>query len=466
MISFLVVNNSLVIAAAASGIGKTMLTLALLQYFCEHEITVQPFKIGPDFIDPQFHFAMCQTPSVNLDVFLSGFAGVQNLFLQYHKSFSLVEGVMGFYDSCDKQVSTYDVAKELSLPVILLLPAKGQSHTLLAYLKGLLEFKRDNTIAGIILNFISSSSHYQYMKNLVEAEFPQLKIYGYIEKDLKNIKEQNLGLDLTELKKDKKHWQTFNKKVLQHIDVESLKKDFFQQPRSFQSLNKRNRKDFFHEGFYQTQDSLGVYRAIVSIAKTKHLCIVYDDAFSFFYYDDFLFFKEIFKKVTLCSPLANQEIPQEADALFIAGGRIANKKTHEKLLSAKVFSLSLIDFYKSQKRIYATGEGMLLLGRELMLLDKTILKFFSLLPMDFQIENTRQRLGYYYAHVKDGNVYQGHAFHYSKETSAMEMMPCWQLSKSKKGYGQTGAWQKENVLVTFLHVHFRNNLELVFHYLL
>ena len=111
--------KALCVSAVASNQGKNILTMALLSHFKK---SVRPFKIGPDFIDPQFHTLVCSTPSVNLDTFMMNNSQVKWIFNKYSdKEISICEGVMGFYDGMDKRSSAYDISKLLKIPTILLL---------------------------------------------------------------------------------------------------------------------------------------------------------------------------------------------------------------------------------------------------------------------------------------------------------------------------------------------------------
>ncbi|MDO8454634.1 MAG: AAA family ATPase, partial [Sulfurimonas sp.] len=165
--------RALCISATASNQGKTILTTALLHHFRD---SVRPFKIGPDFIDPQFHTKICGTPSVNLDTFIMNEKQVKWIFQEYSdKKISICEGVMGFYDGMDKGCSAYDVSKLLDIPTILLLDGSSSYITVSAVLKGLKTYRDDNTIKGVILNKLSSTSHFELIKNQILKDFSDVK---------------------------------------------------------------------------------------------------------------------------------------------------------------------------------------------------------------------------------------------------------------------------------------------------
>ena len=191
--------NAICISAIASNQGKTLLTTALLWHFKK---SVRPFKIGPDFIDPQFHESICQTPSINLDSFLMNDNQVEWLFSRYSdKNFSILEGVMGFYDGLDKGCSAYGVSKLLKIPTLLVLDGSGSYITISAVLKGMKTYKDDNTIKAVVLNKLSSKMHFELIKKQILEDFDDILVLGWIEKNLPTLKSTHLGLDLNETKK-------------------------------------------------------------------------------------------------------------------------------------------------------------------------------------------------------------------------------------------------------------------------
>jgi len=208
---------NLCISGTSSNSGKTILTTALLYHFKE---SVRPFKIGPDYIDPQFHEKVCETPSVNLDSFIMNESQVQWIYQNYSdKNVSILEGVMGFYDGDDKGCSAYSVSKLLDIPTVLLLDAQGSYITISAVLKGLLAYKNDNTIKAVVLNHISSAMHFSLIKGILNKDHPDIIVLGWIQKNLISLNDTHLGLDLDDLGKIK----AISQDVLEHIDLSLLK---------------------------------------------------------------------------------------------------------------------------------------------------------------------------------------------------------------------------------------------------
>ncbi len=414
---------NLCISAAASNGGKTILTTALLYHFRK---SVRPFKIGPDYIDPQFHTKVCGIKSINLDSFIMDESQVKWIFDKYNnKNISILEGVMGFYDGDDKGCSAYSVSKLLDIPTVLLLDAKGSYITISAVLKGLITYKKDNTIKAVVLNNISSDMHFNLIKNILNKDHEDIVVLGWIKKDLASLSGTHLGLDLNDLNKIK----NISRDVLENIDLSLLNK-FDNQKKNIKVKN---------------------YPFEILKKQNKHLCIVNDENFSFLYHDNLKFFKEVFSKVTIVNSTKDESIPNDADIVYICGGYVETTQAYKKLKNSKNFKNSLIKHSQS-KKIYAECAGLLYLGNGV---DGK--EMSGILDVDFVKENRFTRLGYYF---NESNI-KGHSFHYTRavdDTNGFD-----KLSKRPNGIGKIGSWQNEDkkVFGTYLHTMFRNNIQLV-----
>ena len=162
-----------VIAAPASGSGKTLLTLALLAWARVHGHSIQPFKVGPDYLDPQLLSAAASRPCRNLDINLCGEGWVQRAFHSYgaQADLALVEGVMGLFDGigCTEQGSTAAVAKQLKLPVVLVVDAGGQAASLAALVRGFRDHDPQLVLAGVVLNRVNSDRHRVLLQEVLDA---------------------------------------------------------------------------------------------------------------------------------------------------------------------------------------------------------------------------------------------------------------------------------------------------------
>lgn len=206
--------NSFIIAGTHSGAGKTTITLGLMAALRNRGISVQPFKVGPDYIDPSYHRAVCGRPSYNLDTWMMGVDGVKKTFAKAMQHFTLpfipshqgrggdkfplplrerdrvrgnfsvgiIEGVMGLFDGKDgkdEKGSTAHVAKVLGIPVILVVDARSMARSAGALVYGYERFDPRVKIAGVIFNRVGSARHFKMLKQAVESKC-KTEVLGYI----------------------------------------------------------------------------------------------------------------------------------------------------------------------------------------------------------------------------------------------------------------------------------------------
>lgn len=159
------------IAAPTSGSGKTTIARGLMGLLVRKGYRVQPFKCGPDYIDTKFHTAVCGRPSINLDTFMATPQHVRELYTRYgaEADVCIVEGMMGFYDGYDRERgSSYEIARELGIPVVLVVDAKSAAYSMAALISGFVGFRRDVRIAGVIYNKVGSDRHSQMLAQVSE----------------------------------------------------------------------------------------------------------------------------------------------------------------------------------------------------------------------------------------------------------------------------------------------------------
>ena len=170
------------IAAPRSGSGKTTVTCAVLAALKQRGADPCAFKSGPDYIDPMFHRSVLGVDSHNLDLFLSGPGMVSDLYAHYAAGHgaAVCEGAMGFYDGqgLTTRASAWELADTLDLPVLLVVQPKGASVTLAAEIQGLVHFRAESHIAGILLNDCSEKL-YKMLRPLLETE-TGLPVLGYL----------------------------------------------------------------------------------------------------------------------------------------------------------------------------------------------------------------------------------------------------------------------------------------------
>ncbi len=414
--------KALVVSAIASNQGKTLLSMALLNHY---KSRVRPFKIGPDFIDPQFHEKIAQTPSVNLDGFMMNKEQLQWLFSKYaDKDVSICEGVMGFYDGMDKGASAYDIAKTLDIATLLILDASGSYITIAAILKGMLEFRKDNTIRAVVLNKVSSAMHFELVKKHIELECKGVAVIGWIEKNLQTISSRHLGLDLEEL--ELKELNAITEDVLKNIDINLLESVM---DIEIPSVEKYPFK---------------------SIVKKDEKCVlVRDKNFSFMYHDNFEYLKEKYRELVIVDSTKDEEIPSDADKVIIVGGYVETDESYARVKNSHKFRNSLILHVKRNKELYAECAGLIYLGKKID--DK---EMSGILDIEFKLGEKRERLGYYHGlDYESGELKKGHAFHYSYITSAPKgSIGLYKVSKKTM---KDGGYKYGKITATYLHTMWR-----------
>lgn len=192
--------TSFMIAAPMSGSGKTTIARGLMALLRLKGYTVQPFKCGPDYIDTKFHEAVCGRPSINLDTFMATPEHVRELFVHYGNDADVcvVEGMMGLFDGFDRdRGSSYEIARILDIPVVLVVDAKSAAYSMAALLSGFINFRKDIMITGVIFNKVGSARHLQMLRQVCDDL--GIVCLGYLPKD--SSLEQGsryLGLDFSE----------------------------------------------------------------------------------------------------------------------------------------------------------------------------------------------------------------------------------------------------------------------------
>ena len=192
--------TSFLIAAPTSGSGKTTIARGLMKLFADKGYKVQPFKCGPDYIDTKFHLAVCGRPSINLDTFMASSEHVRELFANYgaDADVCIVEGMMGLYDGYDRELgSSYEIARTLDIPVVLVVDAKSAAYSMAALISGFVNFRKDIRFAGIIFNKVGSERHYQMLRQVCDDL--GITCLGYLPKsaDLEQGS-RYLGLDFSD----------------------------------------------------------------------------------------------------------------------------------------------------------------------------------------------------------------------------------------------------------------------------
>lgn len=292
----------IMLAAPASGSGKTLITCGILQALKNRGITLSSFKCGPDYIDPMFHGRIMGISSKNLDTFFTEDEMTRYLFgREAAKSdFSVIEGVMGYYDGlagASVKASAYDVVTVTKTPVVLVVDCKGMSISIAALIKGFMEFQPESNIAGVILNRMSEGL-FPRIKEQIESVLP-IRVLGYVPMVSEYVIEsRHLGLVTpNEVENLLEKLQGLAEILEKTIDIDEL----IALGQSAPDLEWKVPK-------------LPEYRGNVRIGVTM------DEAFCFYYRDNLELLEQLGAQICYFSPIHDKKLPENLHGLIFYGG--------------------------------------------------------------------------------------------------------------------------------------------------
>ena len=295
----------ILLAAGSSGSGKTLITCGLLEALVERGLKTTSFKCGPDYIDPMFHSRVIGTKSRNLDTFFTGSEVTKYLLTRNARDceIAVMEGVMGFYDGVAGTTTTasaYDLAKVTDTPVILIVNSRGMSVSLAAYVKGFLEYKKDSHIKGVIFNQMSPML-YPRMKKLLEEELG-VAVLGYVPKvEDCVIESRHLGLVLPdEIPELKDRLHKLAGVLEETLDIDRILKLAGEAPDLLDAK----------------PESVTDFR----LSEPVRIGVAEDEAFCFFYADNFRLLGEMGAEIVPFSPMEDKQLPDDLDGLLLYGG--------------------------------------------------------------------------------------------------------------------------------------------------
>ena len=301
------------LAAPSSGSGKTMITCGILQILKNRGYRVSSFKCGPDYIDPMFHTKVLGTISRNLDTFFTGEEMTRCLFAKtaQQTDLSVIEGVMGYYDGLGgirTKASSYDLARVTDTPVILIVNAKGMSLSILAQIKGFLDYQKDSKIKGVILNQTSEMTC-RMLTPKIESELG-ICVFGYVPKIADwHLESRHLGLVLPDEISDLREQMQRLADILEKtLDIESILQ-MAEGAKEMEDDMPKSLKQLFADPHVQ---KIRTQRPQIAVAK--------DEAFCFLYEDNLKLLEELGAEITFFSPLHNAKVPENADGLLLPGG--------------------------------------------------------------------------------------------------------------------------------------------------
>ena len=438
--------RAVVIAGATSGAGKTTITTGIIGGLVKRGLWVQPFKAGPDYIDPSYHTEVAQRPSRNLDTWMLPQEAVIELFQRASSGadISLVEGVMGLYDghSVSNEIgSTAELAKVLGLPVLLVLDAYGAARSLAAMALGYKNFDPKLNLAGVIFNNIGSESHYQICREAV-ANATGLAVLGYLpRRDDLVLPERHLGLvPMAETPAAQDFFSRLTAQVEMTIDLDKI------MAIAAQASPLKTTAMLFPESPQPKQVRIAIAR---------------DKAFSFYYQDNLDLLEAWGAELLPFSPLTDTALPEGIDGIYLGGG--FPEIYARELAQNRPILAALRQANQNALPIYAECGGLMYLGHSLRDISGQEHQMVGLLPVASHLDGTNLVLGYRTVRaLSDGPILKhdeelrGHEFHWSRlDREPKQEAAYWVLEQGRREGFQIG-----NVLASYIHLHFASRKDL------
>lgn len=433
--------KKILIAGVTSGSGKTSVVLGLLAALSK-QYQIQPYKVGPDYVDTKFHSRIVGRDSRNLDNFLVPDAKTLNYLFNRDTEkidIGLVEGVMGLYDGLgiDKDShSTASIAKMLELPVVLVVDGHAASTSVAAIVKGFQVFDEKVNIAGVIINNLKSDHHFQLIKGAVE-KYDNIPVLGYLPHcDEIRLPSRQLGLvPDNELPQVDKKIAKLGELIADHVDL----------PRLVGLMKEDHEPIVAPTDFHPAHLRLGV---------------AYDDAFSFYYEDNLNLLNRVGVELKFFSPLKDHQLP-DVDALYLGGGY--PEEFASELAANTQMKAAIKQFSEAGGPIYAECGGLMYLGKRLVDRDYSY-EMVGVFDGVSEMTSRLRRFGYCFAEpiqdtilAKKGSQVRGHEFHHSTFAPGDQLKPVLQMKKVIDGQvvsQWTGGYQVRNTFASYLHIHF------------
>ena len=434
--------SAIVIAGVRSGVGKTTIASGVMGALARRGLRVQPFKAGPDYIDPTYHTIACGVPSRNLDTWLLPHPVVTELF---HRAagaadIAVVEGVMGVFDghsSLDEDGSTAELAKLLDAPVILIADAGKVARSVAAEVLGYQQFDPKLRIAGVILNGVGSERHLEFCQPQIEAT-TGLPVVGWLPRRDDLVQpERHLGLIPTVEGTVVNQWyNALNAQIEQTVDLDAIIRIAATAGRPASTASQ-----VFPDGPQPV-------RAAIAVAQ--------DRAFFFYYQDSLDLLSAWGAEVVPFSPLDGDTLPDGVGGVYLGGG-------FPELFAAELAQndgmlRSMRSAVQRGLPVYGECGGLMYLGNSLSDLDGQQFDMVGAIPVVSSMEGRRLHLGYREVAacgdgplLRAGEQVRGHEFHWSvlQEPPSEESAAYRVVNQADRPEG----FRKGSVWASYVHVH-------------
>jgi cobyrinic acid a,c-diamide synthase len=402
----------LVVAGTHSGAGKTTAAIGLMAAFARRGLRVQPYKAGPDYIDPTWHTAVTGVASRNLDLWMLSQATVKRL-ASRPADISIIEGVMGLFDGPG---STAELAHLLKTPVVLVVDGHGMAGSAAAIVRGFETLDRGVQVSGVILNRVSGVGHYQLLREAIERNC-RARVLGYLPKDeLLGLPERHLGLVPA---RESGRIGELADRLVGHlektVDLDAVL-DLSRAAPPLAVPAERPRRSI---------------PARIAVAR--------DDAFCFYYEDNLDLLRAYGADLVFFSPLAHEPLPEGVGGVYFGGGfpELFAEQLSDSTLAEELVGLP----------VYAECGGLMFLN------------LLGLVPGEVTMSDRLQHFGYCEAEgrgsflFKPGETVRGHEFHYST-WNGEGLSPAVLARRRRTGSERLEGFAAGKLHASYIHVHF------------
>lgn len=406
------------VSAIASGQGKTTATAALARLLSRRGVAVRIFKIGSDFIDPAILERAVGSAVYNLDLWMVGLDASRALLAQAASEVDvvLIEGVMGLYDGVP---SSADLARAFDLPVLTVLDTFAMAQTAGAVVLGLRDYG-PVTMAGVVANHIASSGH----ASMVAAALRNIPLLASLPRQAASLPERHLGLVLPA---EMEALDTLLDDLADRLQLNEAAWDALP-PASFASMAEK---------------------ALPPLLAGRRIAVARDAAFAFLYPANLDCLREMGASLCFFSPLANEPVPADADAIWLPGGY---PELHGAALeSGTVWSATLREAHAAGKPILAECGGLMAVCSQLFDKQGRTWQMAGLLPAHTRMQSQLAAIGLQCWHTKYGQL-RGHAFHYSKMENAIVAHD--HARKHPTGDAGEAVYRAGSLTASYFHAYF------------
>ena len=433
----------LIVAGTHSGVGKTTVTLALMGALSARGRRVQPFKAGPDFIDPGHHSVVTGRSSRNLNGWMLDAATNREIFARAaaDADLSIIEGMMGLFDGSSpiKEVgSTAELAKELDSPVLLVIDGSAMARSAAAMVLGYAQFDPELRVRGVLFNRVSGAGHYTLLKEAVEAE-TDVAVVGYLRPDpAVEIADRHLGLFTAMEQRGGELYDRLGKAAAETIDldrIEALADSCREWPVATTSPAVRNHGPMVRIGVAQ------------------------DQAFCFYYPENLELLEAEGAELIPFSPLKDQLLPDDVSMVYLGGGY---PELYGARLAGNVSMRTAIrKFAAGGGTIYAECGGMMYLTRAIRDFSGTVHEMVGLFQAEAVMQRQGLTLGYRVVEItrpcilgECGVTVRGHEFHYFTVVPKEALAHVCALTDARGDSKGPDGLVLGNVLALYTHLHF------------